>query len=155
MIYSVKDVISDNPIPIKRIEWEDGTWWDVLAEMPYGVQSRIRAAAAGSVVFVNGELSTENMDRQRMVQAVEEANLIRLTGCSVGWSFKGTPTREAIEAMPSVRVAEVLKEMNRLHALDLMGTPRDEKKTSPSQSSTVDHSGNDGQTPVTTSRSLN
>ena len=134
MEYELIDSDHEGLIPAKRIQWEDGRWWDVLVEMPYGVQARIRASAAGAVAFKDGKMSLEDTDRKRLMEAVEEANMTRMVGCTVGWSFTQPLGEELILAMPRSYVDDVIKVLNTLHGETALGLNTTEKKryTSPS-----------------------
>lgn len=147
MNYELKDTEHKGPIPAQRICWEDGSWWDVLTDIPYGVQSKIRALAAGAVSFVDGKLSLDNSDASRMMQVMEDANMLRLVGCSVAWSFPGKPDRNSIEMMPRRYVDDVLRVFKDMSDGSVISSA--EKKTSPSTSSTESLLGVDGREQVT------
>lgn len=153
MEYELLDSDHEGLIPARRIQWEDGRWWDVLVEMPYGVQSKIRAAAAGAVVFVEGKMATsfEDWDPRRMMTAIEEGNQIRLLGCTVAWSFEQPVTEESILAMPRSYVDDVMKVLNTLHGETALGLDATQKKRSTSPSLTETPSLANGTQPETTS----
>lgn len=156
MSYEVADNgESRTGIPIKRITWDDGKWWDVLAEMPYRVTrelaavtapvARLRIGAEGIVADTDDERGAETL-----VRAMSRHRMVRLKGCTVAWSWEMKVSDEAIADMRPETVNDVLRVMDELHTEDTEGLPDDEKKASASLSSTGYRSGVNGSTPSST-----
>lgn len=155
MNYELTDIDHAGPIPAKRITWEDGQTWDVLVEIPYGVRSRIRSRASSLVKMNGNTFAPDRSDTGAMMEMIEEANMQRLVGCTVGWSWDMKVTRDAMESMSPRYVNDVLVVMRELHddAFGVgSGDDRAEKKRLPSPSSTVNDSGVNGRAPVNTSQ---
>lgn len=149
MNYELTDIEHDGPIAAKRITWDNGKTWDVLVEVPWGVRSKIRASVGGLVKIDGSTFTPDRSNTAGMLQAIEEANMQRLVGCTVGWSWDIKVTRASVEAMSPRYVGDVLNVMRELQdAEDDAG----EKKSSPSQFSTELLSGVNGRSPVNTSQ---
>jgi len=95
-------------IKTKRIELDDeGQWWDILEEMPYGVRVDIRDV-------INSHIGED----ARVIS--DPSNMVMLVGCSVGWSYSdgnnNFPLDEQhIRELPNRIVAPILREMTILY----------------------------------------
>jgi hypothetical protein len=152
MEYTLLPQEHDGPIGSKRISFSDGNYWDVLVEIPHGIQSQIRRVSVRNMgeAFKGGEVDRSAITSEQMMDTVEESNALRLVGCTLAWSWKMPITRESVDSLSPRHTKIALEVMSRLHQPDTTAT-RDEKKTDTSQSLRESHSPNDGMRPVSTS----
>lgn len=104
-----------------RITWDDGTWWEVYNDLPYGVSRAVAVEAAklGSVSLQDGEPAmafSKDISVEKFVAAETRILEIRLLGCTRAWSFEGEVSVDRINAIrPDTKVREVVQVLNGLH----------------------------------------
>lgn len=136
-------------IPIKRITWDDGKWWDVLAKMPQKVESanRIIMASLAKVEVTKDTIDSgpdSSKDATAWAGAAEKIRTARVKGCTVAWSWADPVSDEMLGDHDPDRVKDVFDVMDRLHAPDVEGVSEQEKKDSASRSSITALSGANG-----------
>ena len=144
--------VSRTDIPIHRITWSDGRWWEVLGMMPSGVATSMRVAmsrvakarAIGDAVHSEPDTA---LDAEAWATAAAKARMERLKGCTVAWAWSDPVSESMLDDMPPFRVQDVRSVLDDLHAEDLEVTGADEKKSSPSPSSIESPSGANGSLP--------
>lgn len=87
-------------IASKRINFDDGSWWEILEEMPFGVSRRMARVVSSY---------------SKPVEAAFETNVTMLVFCTTKWSFSAEVSEEELEKLPRRLVRRVLDEMNELY----------------------------------------
>ena len=95
-------------IESKRIEFEDGTWWEIVDEISFGVSRKLARTVA---------------KHDSTIEAAFEANVVVLIDCTIAWSFANEVSEEELEKIPSWKAQHMLKEMDNLY--DLAKTPEE------------------------------
>ena len=108
--------VSEGGITILRFEWQDGTWWDLLANLDWGTAKAIRAAIMGAT---DGDSETVNV--------AYEAQKIRLAGSTEAWSFKLAPSAVSLDRIADWRIRDAIDELTLRHQ-DAEGVVTDEAK---------------------------
>lgn len=108
-------------IPIFRIDYDDGNWWELHGERTWGTGKAIKASIAGR------DSSLSEIEAFEMKQATNAAALISST---VAWSWDLVPTVEILETHPEVPVLIASRELANRHLSLLLGVEDLKKKFS-------------------------
>ena len=106
-------------IPIFRIDFEDGNWWELHGERTWGTGQAIRVATVG----LDSSIAIE------AIQMKHATNMAALINSTVGWSWDDAQTPEAIESLPEVEVQIASRELATRHLSLLMGVEEPKKKS--------------------------
>ena len=85
-----------------KITFPDSTWWEILDEMPYGVDRKMKR--------IMGRLG----DQPISADTVDEVNTMVLLDCTPKWSF-GEVAEECLNQLPRWKVNHVLSTMFQLY----------------------------------------
>ena len=94
-----------------RIEFEDGSWWEILDEMSYGVSRKLARTVA---------------KYEKPIESAFEANVVVLIDCTTSWSFSAEVTEEELEKISSWKVQQMLEEMDKKY--NLAKTPEEKER---------------------------
>ncbi len=107
-------------IPIFRIDFEDGDWWELHGERTWGTGQAIRIAT----VDLDSSIDLE------AIQMKQATNMAALLGSTVRWSWDDEPSVETIEATGEIVVGVASRELATRHLSLLMGIEEQKKNTS-------------------------
>lgn len=105
-------------IPIFRIDFEDGNWWELHGERTWGTAQAIKIATLGY---------DTSIDSQALLQR-HATNVAALEGSTVRWSWGEEPTAESIKGTNEYPVLVASRELATRHLSLLLGDD-DQKKT--------------------------
>jgi hypothetical protein len=108
--------IDDGGIPLVKVEFDDGQWWEFRQEINWGTSRQIRKILTG------WEATNPDID------AAHEAQVLRLAGSTVSWSFKLPIKTSSIDRIADWRARSVLTYMVERHRVG--GVSEETKKVS-------------------------
>ena len=107
-------------IPIFKITWFDGPWWELLSIRTYGTAQAVRQASLGFDTSVDVEAL-----KQR-----EGMNIAALNGSTVRWSWDAPVTDDFIRSLPDDVGRVATRELADRHLARMLQTDDDKKKVS-------------------------
>lgn len=110
---------TESGIPILRIEFDGGAWWELHAERSWGTGQAIRLATVG--------IDEDDEDRRFTIMK-DATNLAALVGSHVAWSWPFAATAEGIRSLPEYEIMIASRELAGNHVAQMLQVDRDEKK---------------------------
>lgn len=110
------------------LHWDDGTWWQLLKEEPWGVgqdlQERMSAFATVEGEDFAERLEAAGLTWQDAIRMEGEARILRIAGCTVSWSWDEAVTAESVRRRSRSKVERVSRELEERNAGDEPGTKK-------------------------------
>lgn len=105
----VQTGISDGGIPLARVEWKDGAWWEVETHLNWGAAKRLRTVIREEVEI------TSDGDVQGSITSAHDMQELRVIGSTVAWSFKLPVTKSSLERIAHWRTDQILAQLVDMH----------------------------------------
>lgn len=113
-----------------RVDFDDGNWWEVLVEQPYGVSRQVRKLTSPVVAIDdNGEERMRPLSEfsgSELGEIADSIRALRLLRCSVAWSWDEAISEESIDRRRTSHVHAVVTKMDQLYGARAEETARAE-----------------------------